>query len=603
MVDGTERMRTHRAGEVSGSDVGERVTVAGWVQKRRDHGGIAFIDVRDASGLVQVVADPEDHPEVAELKMEYCIRVTGTVRTRPEGTENPDLATGLFEIGVEEMEVLSPARTLPFMIDDRAEVEETVRLRYRYLDLRRPRMASNLRARSKATAAIRRTLDAQGFLEIETPTLIGSTPEGARDLLVPSRLRQGEFYALPQSPQLFKQILMISGVERYFQIARCYRDEDFRADRQIEFTQLDLEGSFWEVDDVLTTIESVMVAVVKELRGVEIPMPFPRLTWREAMDRYGSDKPDIRFGMEIVDLSPLFSQTGFGVFQGVLKSGGTVRGINAGGVEWSRSRADSLTDRAKELGARGLVWMVVEEDGAVRSPVAKYLEAGEIAGLLAAMEAVPGDVLLLAADGWKTAVGVLGALRLELGRPARHDELAFLWVVDFPLFEEEEDGSITFSHHPFTSPVSIDDMRENPSEAISKAYDAVLNGVELGSGSIRIHDPDTQRQVFEILGIDADTAQRRFGWFLEALEYGTPPHGGFAFGVDRLVMVIQNEASIREVIPFPKTQSGADPMTGAPTWVEDEQLAELGIDLTPQSRTRKEESAADNPPLNQPGPR
>ncbi|MDX1468655.1 MAG: aspartate--tRNA ligase [Acidimicrobiia bacterium] len=596
-------MKTHGAGEISKEDVGELVTVAGWVQKRRDHGGIAFIDLRDASGLVQVVADPADHPQVTELKMEYCIRVSGTVRTRPEGTENPDLATGLFEIGASELEVLSPAKTLPFMIDDRVDVEETVRLRHRYLDLRRPRMAANLRARSKATAAIRRTLDDQGFLEVETPTLIGSTPEGARDMLVPSRLRQGEFFALPQSPQLFKQILMISGVERYFQIARCYRDEDFRADRQVEFTQLDLEGSFWDVDEVLTTIESVLTAVVSELRGTEIRRPFPRLTWREAMDRYGSDKPDIRFGMEIIDLSTVFADTGFGVFQSALGSGGTVRGINAGAIDWSRSRADAMTERAKELGAKGLVWMVVEDDGSVRSPVAKFLGAGEIAGLLDAMEAVSGDVLLLAADNWKTAVGVLGAMRLDLGRPARHDELAFLWVVDFPLFEEEEDGTITFSHHPFTSPVSIDEMRENPREAISKAYDAVLNGVELGSGSIRIHDPETQRQVFEILGIDAETAQRRFGWFLEALQFGTPPHGGFAFGVDRLVMVIQNESSIREVIPFPKTQTGSDPMTGAPTWVEDSQLDELGIELTPQARSRREESSPDNSSLNQPGHR
>ena len=587
-------MRTHGAGEITEGDIGSRVTVAGWVQKRRDHGGIAFIDVRDASGLVQVVVDPEDHREATDMKMEYCIRVTGTVRARPEGTENADLATGQVEIGVEELDVLAPARTLPFMIDDRADVEEAVRLRHRYLDLRRPRMAANLRARSKATAAIRRTLDEQGFLEVETPTLIGSTPEGARDMLVPSRLRQGEFYALPQSPQLFKQILMISGVERYFQIARCYRDEDFRADRQLEFTQLDLEGSFWDVDDVLATIESVLAAVVKELRGVEVSLPFPRLTWRTAMDRYGTDKPDTRFGMEIADLSTVFAETGFGVFQNALESGGTVRGINAGGIDWSRSRADAMIERAKQLGAKGLVWMLVDEDGSVKSPVAKYLGAAEVSGLISALEAVAGDVLLLAADRWKTAVEVLGALRLELGRPRGHDELSFLWVVDFPLFEEEEDGSITFSHHPFTSPVSIDEMRENPREAISKAYDAVLNGVELGSGSIRIHDPDTQRQVFEILGIDSEAAQKRFGWFLEALEYGTPPHGGFAFGVDRLVMVIQNESSIREVIPFPKTQTGTDPMTGAPTWVEDAQLAELGIELTPESRDRRG-SAADKP--------
>jgi aspartyl-tRNA synthetase len=450
-------------------------------------------------------------------------------------------------------------------------------------------MAANLRARSRATAAIRRTLDEQGFLEVETPTLINSTPEGARDMLVPSRLRPGEFYALPQSPQLFKQLLMIAGVERYFQIAHCYRDEDFRADRQLEFTQLDLEGSFWDRDDVLDAIESVLVAAVKELRGVEITRPFTRLTWHECMDRFGSDKPDLRISSEIFDLSALFGDSGFGVFKEALAAGGTVRGINAGRQEWSRARADAVTERAKELGARGLVWMVVEEDGSLRSPVAKFLDESELAGIKNALDASPGDVLLIGADRWRLAVEVLGTLRNDLMRPTGHDDLAFLWVIDFPLFEEEEDGSITFSHHPFTAPASLDEMRGNPTAALSKAYDAVVNGVELGSGSVRIHDPDVQRQVFEILGIDADTAERRFGWFLEALRYGTPPHAGFAFGIDRLVMVLQGESSIREVIPFPKTQSGVDPMTGAPTWVEDAQLGELGITLTGEALARRDE--------------
>jgi aspartyl-tRNA synthetase len=539
--------------------------------------------------VIQVVADPSDHEQVADLRMEYCITVTGTVRARPPGTDNPDLPTGMVEIGVEELDVLSPADTLPFMIDDRLEVDERARLRYRYLDLRRPRMAANLRARSRATAAIRRTLDEQGFLEVETPTLINSTPEGARDMLVPSRLRPGEFYALPQSPQLFKQLLMIAGVERYFQIAHCYRDEDFRADRQLEFTQLDLEGSFWDRDDVLDAIESVLVAAVKELRGVEITRPFTRLTWHECMDRFGSDKPDLRISSEIFDLSALFGDSGFGVFKEALAAGGTVRGINAGRQEWSRARADAVTERAKELGARGLVWMVVEEDGSLRSPVAKFLDESELAGIKNALDASPGDVLLIGADRWRLAVEVLGTLRNDLMRPTGHDDLAFLWVIDFPLFEEEEDGSITFSHHPFTAPASLDEMRGNPTAALSKAYDAVVNGVELGSGSVRIHDPDVQRQVFEILGIDADTAERRFGWFLEALRYGTPPHAGFAFGIDRLVMVLQGESSIREVIPFPKTQSGVDPMTGAPTWVEDAQLGELGITLTGEALARRDE--------------
>jgi aspartyl-tRNA synthetase len=583
-------MRTHGAGTVATTDVDSVVTVAGWVQRRRDHGGITFFDVRDATGLVQVVADPAEHHTVDDLKMEYCVKVTGTVRKRPEGTENPDLATGLIEIGAAEVVVLSPARTLPFMIDDRTEVDERVRLEHRYLDLRRPRMAANLKARSRATAAIRRTFDELGFLEVETPTLINSTPEGARDMLVPSRLRQGEFYALPQSPQLFKQLLMISGVERYFQIARCYRDEDFRADRQLEFTQLDMEGAFWERDDVLSTIERVLAAVVTELRGVDVPLPFPRLTWHDAMNVYGVDKPDLRFGMGIVDLTDHLMGTGFGVFRSAIEAAGTVRGINVGAQEWSRARADSVTVRAMELGAKGLVTALVEEDGSLRSPVAKFLSESEQESIKRVMSAGPGDVLLIAADRWRTAVEVLGGLRNDLGRPPGHVELAFLWVTDFPLFEEAEDGSITFSHHPFTSPLSVDEMRDHPESAISNAYDVVVNGVELGSGSMRIHDPAVQRQVFDILGIDAETAERRFGWFLEALEYGTPPHGGFAFGIDRLVMVMQGETSIREVIPFPKTQTGLDPMTGAPTWVDDAQLAELGVDLTPASKQRREEA-------------
>jgi aspartyl-tRNA synthetase len=586
-------IRSHGAGAVSEADIGSEVVIAGWVQRRRDHGGVAFFDVRDATGLVQVVADPAEHPTVADLKMEYCVRVRGEVRSRPPGTENPDLPTGKIEIGVGKLEVLAPSKTLPFMIDDRTDVDEAVRLRHRYLDLRRPRMAANLRARSRATTVIRRTLDDMEFLEVETPTLINSTPEGARDMLVPSRLRPGEFYALPQSPQLFKQLLMIAGVERYFQIARCYRDEDFRSDRQLEFTQLDLEGSFWDRDDVLETIETVLAAVTREIRGVDVPLPFPRLTWHEAMDRFGSDKPDMRFGMEIVDLSDLFPNSEFGVFENALEAGGTVRGINAGPQEWSRARADAMTERAKELGARGLVWMVSQDDGSLRSPVAKFLDESEIEGIKSRMEVSPGDVLLIAADRWRTTVGVLGGLRLDLGRPNTHDDLAYLWVVDFPLFEEDEDGAITFSHHPFTSPTSIDEMANDPVNAISNAYDAVLNGVELGSGSIRIHDPKVQRQVFEILGIDGQTAERRFGWFLEALEYGTPPHGGFAFGVDRLVMVLQNETSIREVIPFPKTQTGLDPMTGAPTWVEEDQLAELGVELSRESKLRRDDPDED----------
>ncbi len=582
--------RDTAAGTIGSEAVGSTVKIAGWVARRRDHGGVAFIDVRDASGIVQVVADPDVIDEVASLRMEYCVAVSGEVRPRPDGTTNPDLPTGMVEIGAEEIQILSPADALPFMLDDRVEVDERVRLEYRYLDLRRASMAANIAARSKATAAIRRTLDDLGFLEIETPTLVASTPEGARDMLVPSRLREGHFYALPQSPQLFKQLLMVSGVERYFQIARCYRDEDLRSDRQLEFTQLDLEGSFWGQDEVLDTIEQTLVAATEAVRGIRLTEPFPRLTWQEVMDRYGSDKPDLRFGMEIADLADLFESSEFGVFTSALESGGAIRGINTGVRDFPRSKADELTELAKANGAKGLVWMVVNDDRSLRSPVAKFLSDAEIRGVIDRLEAQPGDVLLLVADRWKTAVTVLGALRNVLGRPADHEDLAFLWVTDFPMFEEEEDGSITFSHHPFTTPQDVEMMATQPEHALARAYDAVLNGVELGSGSVRIHDPELQRKVFDILGIDSETAERMFGWFLRALRFGPPPHAGFAFGIDRLVMILQNEDSIREVIPFPKTQSGVDPLTGSPTLVDDRQLAELGITLRPETRTKLEES-------------
>ena len=577
--------RTCHAGTIDDSRVGDTVTLAGWVQRRRDHGGVAFIDLRDASGLVQIVADPAEIPVVDELRMEYCVSVTGEVRVRPAGTENPDLPTGAYEVGATAIEVLSPSEPLPFMLDERIDVDERIRLQYRFLDLRRASMSANLRARSKAVAAIRGTLDSKGFLEVETPTLIRSTPEGARDMLVPSRLRKGTFYALPQSPQLFKQLLMIGGVERYFQIARCYRDEDLRADRQLEFTQLDLEGSFWAEEDVQEAIEASIAAAVKAVRGVEVEVPFRRITWQESMDRFGIDKPDLRFGMEIVDLGPGLEGTEFGVFRSTIESGGVVRGINIGTREFPRSLADALTEDAKAHGAGGLVWMVVEPDGSLRSPVAKFLSDTELQTITSRLEANVGDVCLIVADQWKTAVTALGALRNKLGRPTGHENLEFLWVTDFPMFEEE-DGVITFSHHPFTSPQDLDVMRDNPEAALSRAYDLVLNGVELGSGSVRIHDPEVQSQVFEILGIDREQAERRFGWFLEALRYGTPPHAGFAYGIDRLVMILQNEPSIREVIPFPKTQTGTDPLTSSPSEVDEGQLTELGIRLRPEIHAR-----------------
>lgn len=573
--------RTVHTVEVTEDRIGQTVTVAGWVQRRRDHGGIVFVDVRDATGIVQVVLDPAEIPEAHRLRMEFCVSITGEVRARPEGTVNPDLATGRVEIGATGLEVLSPADTLPFMIEDRVEVDERTRLEFRYLDLRRPSMAANVVARSRAIAAMRRVMDRLGFLEVETPTLIVSTPEGARDLLVPSRLRPGTFYALPQSPQLFKQLLMVAGVERYYQVAKCYRDEDFRADRQIEFSQLDLEGSFWGREEVLETLEEIVVEVVRELRGVELERPFPRLTWQEAMDRYGTDKPDTRFGMEIVDLSDVFAETEFRAFSATLDGGGVVRGFNAGGQETSRSRLDGLVERAQELGAKGLVWMVVQPDATLRSPVAKFLSDDELAALVERLDARPGDLLLLAADEWRTAASVLGQLRVELGRPAGHGELAPLFVIDFPTFEPTEDGGWAPSHHPFTAPVDVDQMADDPEHSISWAYDLVLNGAELGSGSVRIHDPEVQAKVFDVLGIEPEEAERRFGWFLRGLRYGTPPHAGFAIGIDRFVSILRDEPNIRQVIPFPKTQTGADPLTGAPSAVADTHLAELGIMLRP----------------------
>lgn len=583
------RYRTSSAAGVAGISPGETVTVAGWVNSRRDHGGIVFVDVRDASGLVQAVLDPAVLPSARELRMEFCVSITGEVRPRPEGTENPDLPTGAVEIGATELKVLSPAAVLPFMIEDRVDVDERTRLQYRYLDLRRPRMAANLVARSRAIAAMRRVMEDLGFLEVETPTLVASTPEGARDFLVPSRHQKGSFYALPQSPQLFKQLLMVAGIERYYQIAKCYRDEDFRSDRQVEFAQLDLEGSFWGRDDVLEALEEIAAAVVREVRGVEVSRPLPRMTWHEAMDRYGSDKPDTRFGMEVTDVSHLFAVSEFKAFAGAIADGGVVRGINAGPIEATRSRLDGLVDRAKDLGAKGLVWMVVEDDGSLRSPVAKFLSSTELSGIQLAFGAEPGDVVLLAAGPWRETAGVLGQLRLDLGRPEGHEELHLLFVTDFPTFEPTDAGGWAPSHHPFTAPVDVEQMAADPANSLSLAYDLVLNGSELGSGSVRIHDPDVQSKAFEVLGIGADEAEARFGWFLQALRYGTPPHAGFAIGIDRFVSILQNEPNIRQVIPFPKTQTGTDPLTGSPGPVDEAQLTELGLMLRPEVRARLEE--------------
>jgi len=582
------KYRTAHGGTLRASDIGSEVQLAGWVARRRDHGGVAFIDLRDSSGIVQVVVNPENEPAADEilrgLRNEYCIMITGTVRQRPDGTINPEMATGEVEVGVSRLEVLSTADVLPFQIDERFDADESRRLQYRYLDLRRERMSANLRARSTAIRSMRRVLDERDFLEVETPTLVVSTPEGARDMLVPSRLRPGQFYALPQSPQLFKQLLMVGGVERYYQIARCYRDEDFRSDRQVEFTQLDLEGSFWDQDDVLDTLEAIAARVVKDVRGVDIPRPIPRMPYSEAMARYGTDKPDTRFGMEITDLGDVFVGSDFRAFAGTLAEGGVVRGMNAGAQGLSRAGFDKLVADAQDLGAKGLVWLAVEDDGSLRSPVAKFLSDEELAGVAAALRGEPGDALLIVADSAEVVGNVLGELRLQLGQPDNHDELQFLFIVDFPVFEKTSEGGLVPAHHPFTAPLSVAEMRTSPETAISRSYDMVLNGAELGSGSVRIHDPELQAQVFDVLGISQEQAEVRFGWFLEALRYGTPPHAGFAIGVDRFVSILQNEQNIREVMPFPKTQTGADPLTGAPGRVEESQLEELGIEVRAEVR-------------------
>ncbi len=576
-------MKSIGAGDIRPEHVGTAVTLGGWVSRRRDHGGVIFVDLRDASGIVQVVLNPEDAAASEEvvhgLRLEYCVQVVGTVRRRPEGTVNDDLPTGVVEVVASQLTVLSTADVLPFQLDDRIDVDEALRLQYRYLDMRRARVASNLRARSTAIRVMRSVMDDEGFLEVETPTLIVSTPEGARDMLVPSRLRRGNFYALPQSPQLFKQLLMVGGIERYYQVAKCYRDEDFRADRQIEFTQLDFEGSFWGQEGVLDVLEKVAVRVVDELCDVDTKTPIPRLTHAEAMARYGTDKPDIRFGMELIDLSAVFEATEFKAFAGILNDGGSVQAINAGPVGLARSGLDAQVARAQELGAKGLVWMVVEDDGQLRSPIAKFLSDTELSAITSHCSAKPGDTLLLVAGGLRVVRHVLGQLRLDHGKPQGSEELAFVFVVDFPVFDVDDEGNLSPAHHPFTAPADLEAMVDTPRTAISQSYDLVLNGTELGSGSVRIHDPETQAKVFEVMGISEHEAAARFGWFLEALRYGTPPHAGFAIGIDRFVSILRNEPNIREIIPFPKTQTGADPLTGSPSRVEDSQLEEIGIEV------------------------
>ncbi len=571
----TGPMRTHRCGELRAEHEGQPVALCGWVGRRREHGEhLAFIDLRDHTGVVQCVVDGAH-----DLRSEYVVRITGTVRIRPEGTANESLATGAIEVGDCQVEVLSAATPPPFPIDERGDqVDEMIRLRYRYLDLRRERMQRNLRIRATVNSAIRGAMERQGYVEVETPMLMPSTPEGAREFLVPSRFVPGSFYALPQSPQLFKQLLMVGGTDRYYQIARCLRDEDLRADRQLEFTQLDMEASFTTQDEVLACMAEAVLDAAEAVLG-ERPGEIPQITWHEAMDRYGVDKPDLRFGMELIELTEVFAATEFKAFA----SAGAIKGLRVAGAsaEYGRNKLDGLTDRAKSLGAKGLVWMRVGEGGELDSPVAKFLSDAERAALVTTMQAEAGDLLLLVADEWMTACEVLGQLRNDLGRPPVHEgPYRYVWVIDFPMFVgRDAAGRPKTAHHPFTHPHDddLERLEADPMSVRSKAYDLVLNGWELGSGSIRIHDPAMQQRVFDLLGIDEEEAQRRFGFFLTPFGYGAPPHGGFGMGIDRLVAILAGEENIREVIAFPKPQSGVDPMTGAPTEVDPQLLKDLGL--------------------------
>jgi len=575
-------MRTDYCGRLSVDDIGRTVTVCGWVSKRREHGEfLAFVDLRDRTGIIQCVVD-----HAHDIRSEYVLAVTGTVRERPPETINDELPTGAIEIGEATVEILSEAEPTPFQLSGRVEVDETIRIRHRYLDLRTDRMQRNLRSRALINAAIRRAMDAQEFVEVETPMLIASTPEGARDFVVPSRLNPGNFYALPQSPQLFKQLCMVGGIDRYYQIARCMRDEDLRADRQFEFTQLDMEMSFVDGQEVRAVVSQAVAEAAEVITG-EKPSAIPEMSWLEAMNRYGSDKPDIRFDLELVDLTEIFSETDFNAFKAPC-----IKGIRVeGGGETGRNKLDQLTDKAKTWGAKGLVWIKVGESGEVSSPVAKFMSDAEIAGLIEKLGAGNGDICYLVADEWKPAVHVLGLLRLELGKPPVNEGgFHFLWVIDFPLFEDIDDaGNPVPAHHPFTMPHHEDlelltASAEDPSVLLdvrSQAYDLVLNGWELGSGSVRIHSRDIQLRIFDLLGIGEEESQRKFGFLMDAFRYGAPPHAGFAFGIDRLVALLVGEENIREVIAFPKSQSGTDPLTEAPTPIDSAQLDELGLRLLP----------------------
>lgn len=582
--------RTHSCGLLREGDVGKEVGLMGWVQTRRDLGGIIFIDLRDRSGICQVVINPdrsEAFKKGEELRSEYVIAIKGKVALRPKENVNPKILTGLVEVTCEELIILSKSKTPPFPIEDHINVDESVRLKYRYLDLRRPVMLKNLLFRHRMNKAIRDFLNANDFIEVETPMLTKSTPEGARDYLVPSRVNPGCFYALPQSPQLFKQILMIAGIEKYYQIARCFRDEDLRADRQPEFTQLDIEMSFVDVDDVINLNEKLIKYVVEELTGEEIEIPFKRITYREAMDKYGSDKPDLRFGLEMVDVSDIVSQSEFKVFTDAVKGGGIVKGITIekGGDIFSRRQIDELVEKAKEFGAKGMAWINVSSEG-VKSPIAKFFKEDKIKELLERMSAKSGDLIIFMADKDKEQVlSIMGQMRLYIARTLglmKKDVLKFVWVTEFPLLEySQEEKRFVAMHHPFTSPMDEDIslLDKDPSKVRAKAYDIVLNGTELGGGSIRIHDSDVQKKMFKALGFTEERAKNNFGFLLTAFEYGTPPHGGIAYGLDRMVMLLLGLDSIRDCIAFPKTQNAVCLMTGAPAEVEPKQLRDIHIQV------------------------
>ena len=589
--------RTCRCAEVTTADIGKTVTLMGWVQKARNKGGIIFVDLRDRSGIMQLIfengsIDEEGFEKAARLRSEFVIAVTGVVEKR-SGAVNPNLKTGEMEVRANSLRILSESETPPFPVEENSKTREEVRLKYRYLDLRRPDLQRNLMMRSQIATLTRQFMAGEGFLEIETPTLVKSTPEGARDYLVPSRVHPGNFYALPQSPQLFKQLLMCSGYDRYIQLARCYRDEDLRADRQPEFTQIDMELSFVDVDDVIDVNERLLEKLFREILGVEVSLPIPRMTWQEAMDRYGSDKPDIRFGMELRDVTEAVKDSKFAVFKGAIENGGTVRGINAKGQGgMPRKKIDKLVSFAKDFGAKGLAYIAIQEDGSVKSSFAKFMTEEEMKALIDAMEGENGDLLLFAADKNKVVWDVLGNLRLELARQMDlldKSEYKFIWITEFPLLEwSEEENRYTAMHHPFTMPMEEDlqYIDSEPGRVRAKAYDIVLNGNEIGGGSVRIFNPEIQSKMFEVLGFTPERAQEQFGFLLTAFKYGVPPHAGLAYGLDRLVMLMAKQDSIRDVIAFPKVKDASDLMTEAPTPVDQKQLDELGLAIVDEEENQ-----------------